>query len=150
MTASALEPARGPRRALAGGAAALMIGLAAVGVGATEEGGVVALAGLLVTIYGIHRCGRLGPDDPTEVTSDVEARVGAAADATWIGGLVLVAGAAFLVGGVQLPALLAAAVGVVRLVTGYRALQEARKALDRARSRPKVEKRRRMRKSAAP
>jgi hypothetical protein len=65
-----------PRRALLWGAGLLVLGLAAVGVGQADEGAPLALAGLLITIYGIHRFGRLGPEDPATERYDVaEAKV---------------------------------------------------------------------------
>ena len=51
-----------PRRWLKIGAVLLLLGLALVGTDASDAGIVVTLAGLLATIVGIHRFGRLGPD----------------------------------------------------------------------------------------
>src|SRR4051812_45263889 len=88
-----------PRRALLWGAGLLVLGLAAVGVGQADEGAALAPAGLLITIFGIHRFGRLGPDDPAPkeapgVTAPVDfaaVRAGAV-DAIWMGGLAVLAG----------------------------------------------------------
>ena len=82
------------RRALAWGAAILILGLAIVGTGRPAEGGPIALAGLLLTIYGIHRFGRLGPDD-IEPESPAQA---AATDATFGGLAALIAGGSFVAG----------------------------------------------------
>jgi len=119
MSASAAmvraEIERSPRRALMWGGGLLVAGLAAVGVGAADEGAALALGGLLETIFGIHRFGRLGPDEPEPeapasrlaldhdgAASGPIPRAGleraAAIDAMWLGGLVLFAGLAIVVG----------------------------------------------------
>lgn len=51
-----------PRRALAAGGALLLAGLLLVGIGPSDLGTAVTLAGLLATIFGIHTFGRLGPE----------------------------------------------------------------------------------------
>jgi hypothetical protein len=55
--------ARGPRRALLAGSSLLLVGLAMVGVDSSTEGAALTLLGILILIYGIHRFGRLGPDE---------------------------------------------------------------------------------------
>jgi 4-hydroxybenzoate polyprenyltransferase len=52
---------RGPRRALAVGAASALAGLALVGVGESDFGMVLTIAGAVAMIYAIHTFGRLGP-----------------------------------------------------------------------------------------
>jgi heme O synthase-like polyprenyltransferase len=52
-----------PRRALASGAALLLVGLAMVGVGSPSPGAIVTSVGVLVVVYGIHTFGRLGPEE---------------------------------------------------------------------------------------
>lgn len=108
----------GPRRALTWGGAALTLGLAIVGVGSPAEGGPIALAGLLITIYGIHRFGRLGPDDldPSEPPASAMAT-----DAIVGGVAALVAGAAFLVGAAGTwPAYLVMGAGAIAIGWGQR------------------------------
>lgn len=142
-----------PRRALLWGAGLLVLGLAAVGVGQPDEGAVLSLCGLLVTIYGIHRFGRLGPDDPDAG----EDRPGETApvDTMWKGGLVLLVGLTITGGGYFeagstggsgrfLLAYVAVLGGAVALASGWLDLQKVR------RVQAKVEKRRRLRKSRAP
>src|SRR5689334_20901041 len=51
------------RRTLAWGAGSLILGLAVVGAGSDDLGMLPVLAGLFLTIYGIHKYGRLGPED---------------------------------------------------------------------------------------
>jgi hypothetical protein len=87
---------RSTRRALGLGGVLLVVGLAAVGAGAPSEGGPLALAGLLATIYGIHRFGRLGPD---EIDAGSSADRYAATDAMWVGALAIIAGLSFVIGG---------------------------------------------------
>jgi hypothetical protein len=79
------------------GGGLLVLGLAAVGAGASVEGGPFALAGLLATIYGIHRFGRLGPEEVHDGRAAPD-RV-AAIDALWLGALAIVAGLSFVIGG---------------------------------------------------
>jgi peptidoglycan/LPS O-acetylase OafA/YrhL len=63
--------AAGPRRALAFGGIALLVGLALVGMRPSDAndtahidaGMVITLAALLTVIAGIHFYGRLGPDE---------------------------------------------------------------------------------------
>ena len=50
-----------PRRVLIVGPAILLAGVAITGIEASDAGAVIALVGLLVTIYGVHAFGRLGP-----------------------------------------------------------------------------------------
>lgn len=126
-------PARAPRRALMAGGGSLILGLAMVGVGNAEEGSAVALAGLLLTIYGIHAFGRLGPDDdarPVDPRDPPPAiRRAEAHAAMWSGGLVAVAGLAVKIGtgshGAILAAYAAIVVGAVRFLGGYTALRRA-------------------------
>jgi hypothetical protein len=63
--AEAAASERRPRQALAGGAATLLIGLALVGIEASDVGMVLSLLGLVTLIYGVHAFGRLGPPVPT-------------------------------------------------------------------------------------
>lgn len=108
----------GPRRTLAWGGAALTLGLAIVGVGSPAEGGPVALAGLLIVIYGIHRFGRLGPDDidPGEAYA-----TSLASDAIVAGAAALLAGTAFVVGAAGTwPAYLVMGAGAIALGWGQR------------------------------
>jgi hypothetical protein len=86
-----------PRRTLQWGGGLLVVGLAAVGVGAADEGSALALGGLLLTIYGIHRYGRLGPDEPEPEAKAALDRA-AAINAMWAGGLVVIAGLAVTLG----------------------------------------------------
>lgn len=96
MTARAAEaPERSTRRVLAAGGSLLVLGLAIVGVGGAADGGPIALAGLLATIYGIHRFGRLGPDDDA---SHETAAARLRTDAVWFGVLTLIAAVSFLAG----------------------------------------------------
>jgi hypothetical protein len=105
------------RRALRWGGGLLVLGLGAVGVGAPAQGGPVALAGLLATIYAIHRFGRLGPDDGAALDPTGYA----ATDVMWLGGLALVAGVAFVVGGGDGPGAYAVlAGGAAAFAWGYR------------------------------
>lgn len=69
-TMSPLEKA--PRRALLWGAGLLVLGLATVGVGREDEGAVLTLVGLVVTLFGIHKFGRLGPDDAAETARHLQ------------------------------------------------------------------------------
>jgi hypothetical protein len=64
------SPADTTRRDLVSGAGLLILGLATVGTGASEAGAVIALIGALLTIWSIHRFGRLGPDDVEEADVD--------------------------------------------------------------------------------
>jgi hypothetical protein len=154
----ALLAERTPRRALGWGAGLLVLGLGIVGVGGSDEGAPVALAGLLVTIYAIHRLGRLGPDDPAP--GDAGEGPPAAVDAIWTGGLAAFAGLAVLVGGLfaeapgggrPLLAYVTLLGGAVRVLQGVQARARARQEAARAASRKaKVEKRRRLDKSPAP
>jgi hypothetical protein len=127
-------PARAPRRALMAGGGLLVLGLAMVGVGSAEEGSAVALGGLLLTIYGIHSFGRLGPDedapavDPRDPPAEI--RRAEAHAAMWSGALVAVAGLAVRLGtppseGVILAAWAAMIVGAVRFLGGFTALRKA-------------------------
>ncbi|MFT3771192.1 MAG: hypothetical protein QM820_37735 [Minicystis sp.] len=134
-----------PRRTLAWGGGLLVLGLGAVGVGAADEGAVLALTGLWVTIYGIHSFGRLGPEEAED-----EGRVGAAIDRAratgelWTGGGLLAMGLAvslgtYLLGGTGRFWLAYGAIlgGLVRMVRGYGDLgkaqrQAARPAVDEA------------------
>lgn len=84
----------GPRRALTVGAALLTIGLAIVGTGEAHEGGPIAAGGLLTIIYGIHRFGRLGPDDTTPEDGPHQSAI----DSMFIGIALTAAGLAFSIG----------------------------------------------------
>jgi tetrahydromethanopterin S-methyltransferase subunit C len=138
----------GPRSALLfWGGGLLLIGLALVGAGAEDEGAALALAGLLNTIYGIHTFGRLGPDDAAEGPDGSRQQI--AQVAVWTGALTLVAGLAVALdghlvrhlapGGWAVVTYGVMAVGALRIRQGFVARRPAR-----------VEKRRRLRKSAAP
>jgi hypothetical protein len=56
------DEARMPRRALVAAGSFLVLGLALVSTGSSDEGALVTLTGLALAIYGIHRFGRLGPE----------------------------------------------------------------------------------------
>jgi hypothetical protein len=133
--------ARGPRGALVAGSGLLILGLGMVGVGASSEGAVVALAGLLGTIYGIHSFGRLGPEEGgAERTSarrdpSPEALRAQGRTSMWTGGLLALAGFAVTFGAsredkaiVAYGAILA---GIGRLISGLAAVGRADRA-DRA------------------
>jgi hypothetical protein len=62
---AAAKAEKGPRGALRAGGTLLVVGLAMVGIDASEAGTAVTLIGLLVLIYGIHTFGRLGPEGET-------------------------------------------------------------------------------------
>jgi hypothetical protein len=143
----------GPRSALLlWGGVPLLIGLALVGAGAEDEGAAIALAGLLNTIYGIHTFGRLGPDDAEEGAAS--GRREAAENAVWTGALTVVAGLAVAVdghlvrhlapGGWAVTAYGALIVGALRVRQGLAGRRAA------ARATARVEKRRRLDKSATP
>ncbi len=51
----------GPRGRLLGGAAALLVGLALVGVGPSDAGAGLCLVGLVLALWSVHSLGRLGP-----------------------------------------------------------------------------------------
>jgi hypothetical protein len=115
--AATRAPDASPRQALVRGAGALILGLAIVGTGHPAEGGPVALAGLLLTIYGIHRFGRLGPDDLEPESPELAA----ATDATFGGLAALVAGGAFVAGSKgSTAAYLVMGVGAIALGWGQR------------------------------
>ena len=97
--AIAILPDADARRTLAWGGGILAVGIALVGVGADHEGALPVLAGLLLTIFGIHTYGRLGPDERSSPHLERAAvRVRAAWITTWRGGLVAIAGAAIVFG----------------------------------------------------
>ena len=50
------------RRALTTGATLSVVGLMLVGIGPSDAGMAICLAGLIALIYGIHTYGRLGPE----------------------------------------------------------------------------------------
>lgn len=89
----------GPRRALQWGAGLMVLGLGLVGVARPDEGAVIAVAGVAITVFGIHRFGRLGPVDreleAREEASGAAARV-TGSDTLWMSGLAVAAGAALL------------------------------------------------------
>ena len=123
-----------PRRALGWGGGMLILGLGAVGVGASGEGAVLALAGLFLTIFGIHSFGRLGPEDLHAPEGDWQAVVSRAeaVNALWTGGGVLVMGLAVTLGthvlggtGRFILAYGAILGGLGQMVRGYRQLQSA-------------------------
>jgi hypothetical protein len=62
LVAASPAEQRGARRALAAGATLGIGGLALVGIGPSDAGIALTLAGLLLLIYGIHTFGRLGPE----------------------------------------------------------------------------------------
>jgi hypothetical protein len=152
------------RRTLQVGAGVLALGIAMVGVGADKEGATPVLAGLLLTILGIHTYGRLGPEgEPADDPSATAAWVG-----VWRGGLVAAAGAAVVAGGspegtAALVAYAAILGGVIALASGLRGVRSGNDARRRAPAATKraggaarkgsplrVEKRRRMDKSPPP
>lgn len=51
------------RRALQTGAGLILLGIALVGTGPSEVGGVLVVLALIVLLYAIHSFGRLGPDE---------------------------------------------------------------------------------------
>jgi hypothetical protein len=55
---NALESA--PRRLLTVGPGILLLGIALVGIDSSRGGGALVLVGLIVTIAGLHKFGRLG------------------------------------------------------------------------------------------
>jgi hypothetical protein len=149
-TTEALD--HGPRQSLGWGAGVLVIGLALVGVGADQVGSVVVLAGLLLTIYAIHTYGRLGPDEPDEGAQRPVAANAARSEAwrnVWRGGLVALAAVVTVAGSTSegmttMLFYLAIAAGAVLVARGARGLSTSRQAAN------KVEKRRRLKKSAPP
>ncbi|APR75068.1 Hypothetical protein A7982_00414 [Minicystis rosea] len=126
-----------PRKSLGWGGGLLILGLGAVGVGASGEGAVLALAGLFLTIYGIHSFGRLGPEDLDLTEDDARAAVAraTAVHTAWTGGGVLVMGVAVALGTHVLGAkgsfvLTYGAIlaGIVQLARGYLQLQQSLRA----------------------
>lgn len=57
------DAARLPRRALGAGGLLILTGLGVVGIGPSDAGMAIALAGFAAMIYGVHTFGRLGPDE---------------------------------------------------------------------------------------
>jgi hypothetical protein len=148
------------RRTLGWGALVLVLGIGLVGVGYEQLGAVPVLAGLAMTILGIHVYGRLGPEeeavaatvrggaaDPEAIRATGMAQIGR-------GLMLLVPGVAVTIGswfvakglggGFYLIATGAFGAGALLVFRGYTMLGEAKRA------QAKVEKRRRLRKSAAP
>jgi len=151
---------RSARTTLLWGAVVLASGIALVGVGSEDVGAVPVLAGLFLTILGIHTYGRLGPEDGAEPEGGVDPE---ARGALLQGGLTALAGVAVLLStyygakadsGTYAVAAGAVLAGAARTWMGVHALGEAaRRAQAAKRSRrpqAKVEKRRRMDKSPAP
>jgi hypothetical protein len=150
--ASPIAPSfeRGPRRSLFWGGGLMVLGLALVGVGAPDEGAVISLLGLFLTIYGIHTFGRLGEEGaPPDEASLARAR---ASDQMWRGGLAFLAGAAVTAsgyvaasgGGSAVLAYGAILGGAIQFFRGLAARGQVRK------PQAKVEKRRRLDKSPRP
>jgi len=145
------------RTTLLWGALVLASGLALVGAGSDEVGAVPVLAGLFLTILGIHTYGRLGPEDGGDAGDDADP---AARGALWQGGLTAFAGLAVTLGtyygakvgsSAQVVAWGAVLVGAGRAWMGLRAAGKAsRRARSGGKARRGVEKRRRMDKSPAP
>jgi hypothetical protein len=167
-----VSPEESARRTLGWGAGALILGLAVVGAGSDDLGVLPVLAGLLILVYGIHKYGRLGPEEelahaapvtegaPAERSQspDPEAAQGTVWTAIWMGGLTAVAGLAVALGtvggsGVKLVlAYGAIAFGAIRVFRGLSALPRVSPAprLVGSRVANRVEKRRRLNKSAPP
>jgi hypothetical protein len=162
---SALVDDRNPRETLAWGAAILVLGIALVGVGVDKAGAAPVLAGLLLTIFGIHTYGRLGPDgdaagEPSQALRGAALAWGLGSTNVWRGGLVAVAGCAVVAG--TTPEGIAAVTsygailaGGLVLVRGWRSRAAEKEAASRAskpsrKKRPKLEKRRRLDKSPPP
>jgi hypothetical protein len=61
---------KSPRRLLMTSGAILILGLAVVGVSASDAGRWITLAGLLLMIFGVHTFGRLGPDDAPDARAE--------------------------------------------------------------------------------
>jgi hypothetical protein len=152
MREAALVDDRRPRETLAWGASILVVGIALVGVGVDKAGAAPVLAGLLLTILGIHTYGRLGPD------GDAGEPWGLGWTNVWRGGLVAVAGCAVVAG--TTPEGMAAVTsygailaGGLVLVGGLRSRAQeaaARASKPLRKKRTKVEKRRRLDKSPPP
>jgi hypothetical protein len=112
--APSVSPEESARRTLGWGAGALILGLAVVGIGSDDLGVLPVLAGLLILVYGIHKYGRLGPEEeraaavaegapakaPPSVppSPDLEAAQSTVWTGIWMGGLVAVAGLAVALG----------------------------------------------------
>jgi hypothetical protein len=154
MRESAFGEDRAPRETLAWGAAILVLGIALVGVGVDKAGAAPVLAGLLLTIFGIHTYGRLGPEGDA-----AEAR-GLGSTNVWRGGLVAVAGAAVVAGAAPEGIAAVTAYGAILagglvLAQGWRSRAAEKEVASRAakpgrKKRTKVEKRRRLDKSPPP
>jgi hypothetical protein len=144
------------RTTLLWGALILAAGLALVGVGSAEVGAIPVMAGLFLTIFGIHTYGRLGPEDGAD-TGEIDERARAAAHgAIWQGGLTVLGGlvvtlstyyAAESRGGAYVVAWGAMLAGAGRAWMGVHALRGRK---PKAKARGRVEKKRRMDKSPAP
>ncbi len=159
------------RSTLLASAVFLILGIAAVGIGFPTEGALVVVVGLALTILSIHLYGRLGPDEGDvggegeesgEEAADLDARRTVARARMWRGGVAVVASAAATAGtytaAESSERILLLAVptlwGLSQLRTGWRSLQEkpapAPEGRREGRGRPRVEKRRRVRKSPPP
>ncbi len=143
---------QGPRSALlVWGGAFLIVGIGLVGVGEPAVGSPLLLAGLLNVIYGIHTYGRLGPEDETPDADTIAAT--ARSTTAWTGGLTALAGLVVAVdhstiggvGGAQSTA--GTLVTYALVVLGLGRVMSAR---SKPKVKAKVERRRRMDKSAAP
>lgn len=156
-------PETNARGTLTGGIACLALGIALVGVGADHEGAVLVLAGMALTIFGLHSFGRLGPlrpldaDDaePDGVLGDRPQNVGRGVVLAAAGGAVLVGGAPSDLG--QVLACVAILAGGALLWRGARGRRASAggpgdDGTTRGGAAPKrrIEKKRRMEKSAAP
>jgi len=139
------------RSALFGGACALALGLALVGVGATTLGALPVMVGLALTILSIHLYGRLGPDDEA-TTEDTDERREVAKGRILRGGLTLIVTVAVAFGtyaatdaGERVLVMAVPVIWGLAEIAGGRSLLAESK-----RRKAKVEKRRRMDKSPAP
>jgi hypothetical protein len=154
MEESAVIDDRRPRETLAWGGAILVLGIALVGVGVDKAGAAPVLAGLLLTILGIHTYGRLGPEG-----DDAGEPWGLGWTNIWRGGLVAIAGAAVVAGAAPEGTAAVTAYGAILagglvLAQGWRSRAAEKEAASRAskpsRKKRKVEKRQRLDKSPPP
>jgi hypothetical protein len=60
------------RSLIAVGASVTLIGIALAASENQQIGGWLTLAGLIALVYGLHRYGRSGPDDPIELPGEGE------------------------------------------------------------------------------
>ena len=158
MSSSAAHPPgleQNARSALLGGAVLLIAGIAAVGVGYPTEGALPVVVGLALTILSIHFYGRLGPEEVAEG----EGTEALGRTLMWRGALVIGVSAAVTVGTyaasdagerlflLALPALW----GAAEAWRGRNLLIQARRPPPKGgKGQARVEKRRRLEKSAPP